>query len=223
MNWAVGDAVLPIFWAALGIIATTLLTIIITKFANWLLQQTSQVIAEVSINEAFASQKILDDFRAQYVAAIRESKEPLKHLSFELIDGYRQYFTANKYIHIQVRNNTPKKLNGLSFSVDGPALMQVGDGPFLELSSKTPFVLGDLQPRRTLTLHVLCSGFWVYSQKLAKQALVFSADEHVRVRYKFLLPPHVKGQVMKYMFFAAAAVWAVLLILLAAAGTKANN
>ncbi|MET4827829.1 hypothetical protein ABH972_005418 [Bradyrhizobium ottawaense] len=223
MSWVGANAALwSILWAALGIIATTALTILVTKAASSLLQRTSQVVAEVQINEAFVSQKIFDEFRAQHIAAYRNSKDPAQH-SFDLFDKYRRYFTANKYVRIDVTNNTPKKLSGFSFSVESPAMMQIGESDFVELSSNVPFSLGELQPRRTLILHVFCSGFWVYSRALTKQALVFTSDDHIRVRYKFPLPEHIKRHVRNYMLYAATAVWVVFIILLMTVTVKTGT
>jgi hypothetical protein len=172
----------------LGVIGTTILTAIIGKLVSLAFERTANLIVTVSVNQSFKSPILANEVREWRKNSVPQ--EDWLRTKFGLYDKYDDYFKADKYVRLEVKNNSNKKLQNFTFcahSVSG-AIYQIGDGEIMELAADVPVPLGDLQPKREVTLHILTSSFWAYSVDQIRAALVFSADELGRVKYKFPLP-----------------------------------
>jgi hypothetical protein len=143
----------------------------------------------------FNARKLRDNLRDATKAVVTtwEDREKLPLWSHDL---YNEYFASDQFLKVLVTNGTPKKLTGLTLSIDsaGGFLMQVGtDGDLKQARGRTPLPLGDLQPKRTLLASVLTGNtFSTYTTRSIKQLVVLSCDEHVRIRYKFPAPEHIE-------------------------------
>jgi hypothetical protein len=69
----------------------------------------------------------------------------------------------------------------------GTSMMQIGDeGDLVEIHGKTPTAIADLQPGRTIAINLVTGIlFPTAADHALKEAIVFSSDEHVHVRYRF--------------------------------------
>ena len=146
---------------ALALIGTTALTILVTRVVNWLLDRRSRLISEVEVNEMFRAQKVANDLKDQMRAVVK-SWEDLEKLPLWKYGVYSKFFASEQYLKVSITNSTPKKVAGLTFSLDVPGgdLIQVGsDGDLIELPGRTAVLLGDLQPKRSCWstfLHLAC-------------------------------------------------------------------
>lgn len=186
-------------WAALGLIGTTTLAILVTRLVNWVLDRRSQLVVEVRVNDLFRATKLLNDLQEDIKKAVPKWEDREK-LPFARRDKYREFFEQEKYLKLAVTNNTPKKLTGLTMSLDraGSSMMQIGEGgDVVEIPGKMPTALADLQPGRTIHVDVLTHSFFPTATNQALQeAIVFTSDEHVRVRYKFPAPANIEFSMM---------------------------
>jgi hypothetical protein len=178
---------------ALGIVGTTALTIVATWVVNWLLQRRSQLIVEIRVNEMFNAKKLGTNLRdATRVVAVKwEEREKLPLWSHDI---YNRFFNTELYLKVLITNSTLKKIAGLSLFLDVPGtdLVQIADGPLIEQPGRTALPLGDLQPKRTLPVHILATNlFGAATIQGIQNRIVMSSDEHVRTTYRFPSPDHI--------------------------------
>jgi hypothetical protein len=189
LNWP------NVFLAALGLISTTALTILVTRFINWALDRRSQLIVLVQVNEVLRSPKLLTALKDEITSAVSNYEQRIK-LPLYRHDKFSKFFETEQFIKLELTNKTSKKITGLTISTDTVAtsLMQVGnDGEMVEFPGRTPTALGDLQPNRSIIVNVLVSSlFSTYTFDTIKKAVVFSSDEHVRKRYSFPAPKQIE-------------------------------
>lgn len=112
---------------------------------------------------------------------------------------YREYFAASNYIRFEVHNRSSKTLKRVTLSARSVKFYQVDAGKFQSVESdQTPLQLGDLQPRRTMQVHVLVSNLWSFSIEDLKSHYTFSAEEMGPVSYDFPIPElnrrHIKDR-----------------------------
>src|SRR3989442_13734091 len=103
---------------------------------------------------------------------------------------------------------------GVSGHSIGSAVMQIGVGQLVKLPNNVPVMLGDLQPKREMVIHILTNSFSAYSVKRIREALIFSADELGRVKYKFPLPFHQRQRLQNLaggLFFISSMLFGALL------------
>jgi hypothetical protein len=200
---------------ALALIGTTALTILVTRVVNWLLDRRSRLIIEVEVNEMFRAQKVANDLKDQMRAVVK-SWEDLEKLPLWKYGVYSKFFASEQYLKVSITNSTPKKVAGLTFSLDVPGgdLIQVGsDGDLIELPGRTAVLLGDLQPKRSLLVNVLTSSLFSSStMQVLRERIVITSDEHVRTRYKFPAPAHIQFRDKLRRLAVLNIVWVVFLI-----------
>jgi hypothetical protein len=187
-----------VLWAALGLAGTTALAILVTRLVNWVLDRRSALVVEVRANDVFNSKKLLNDLKEDTRSVVTNWQEQ-KQLPFDRYDKYTKFFVSEKYLKIAATNKTPKKLTGLTMSLyrGGDHMMQIDEGDVVEIPGGTPAALVDLQPGRTININVLTrSQFPTYTNRAMREAIVFSSDEHVRVRYKFPAPANIEFNMM---------------------------
>lgn len=180
-----------IAWTVLGLIGTTILTAVVGKLVNLAFERSANLIVTVTINQSFKApllSKEVYNWRRNSMPSDEWLKEPMG-----AFDKYSDYFRSDVYIRLEVKNNSKKKLTGLTFCVHtvSSGVMQIGEGELIPIKGDIPVVLGELQPRREMLIHILVGSFWSYTTKDIGNALVFSADELGRVKYKFPLPLHL--------------------------------
>jgi hypothetical protein len=182
-----------VLWAALGLAGTTALAILVTRLVNWVLDRRSALVVEVRANDVFNSKKLLNDLKEETRSVVTNWEEQ-KKLPFYRYDKYTRFFENEKYLKIAATNNTPKKLTGLTMSLAGVGdpMLQIDEGDVVEIPGRTPAALVDLQPGRTININVLTRNFPTYTNQAMREAIVFSSDEHVRVRYKFPAPANIE-------------------------------
>jgi hypothetical protein len=169
-------------WLVVGAIATPFVGAVITRFVAWLFERSSRLIVRVVVNERFSSPK-----------AYAEVEAMLRKVGagggWELLGPWYKYFSSNVYHHVSVKNNSTKTLKDLSICLHHPfdGLLQIADGSLIDLKFDVPVSLGNLQPRRSLELHVLTPTPVGFDPRGVKRSLTFSAEELGRVAYKFPL------------------------------------
>ena len=123
-------------------------------------ERSASLVVRVTINKAFKSPLLFKD-----VYEFKEkARAPGERADFSWRSHGRlhDYFHAEQYVHIGVRNNSNRKLSSLTFCAHsiGGAMLQIGDGEMIEVKADQPIPLGDLQPRREIILHLLAGSFW---------------------------------------------------------------
>jgi hypothetical protein len=205
--------------AALALVGTTVLTILVTRFVNWLLDRRSQLAIEVRVNEMFNAEKLGNSLRDSMKTVVK-SWEDLEKLPLWSSDVYVKYFASEQYLRILITNCTPKKIAGLTLSIDtsGSVLMQIGsDGDLKKVEGRTPISLGDLQPNRTLMVNVLtCSLVSTSTSEAIQKLIVLSSDEHVRTRYKFPAPAHIEFRDRLRRNAVLIIFWSIFVLILSA-------
>jgi hypothetical protein len=179
-------------WTILGIIGTTILTAVVGKMVSVAFERSSDLIVTVTVNKSFKSPLLVGEVREW-----RKKSMPLDewlNQSPGAFDKYDDYFKSDIYIRLKVKNNSSRKLSAFTFSAHSitSSLMQIGEGELVRITEEVPVIVGDLQPKREMMIHVLGSSFWAHSDDEIKKALVFSADELGRVKYKFPMPFYIK-------------------------------
>ena len=220
-GWGQEGTPLDLSWgkvvlAACALIGTTILTIVVTRLVNWLLDRRSQLVVEVRVNNAFKAQKLGFNLKdaVREVVTKWEDREKLPMWGYDL---YTRYFATEQYVTMSVTNATQKKMAGLTLSIDSPGtyLVQIGsEGPLIEVEGKKPVPLGDLQPRRNLTVDILAGSlFPTFTTQSIQECLVLSSDEHMRTRYKFPVPGHIafRDKMRRLTVFNIVA-WMVILL-----------
>ncbi len=197
---------------ALGLVGTTALTILVTRFVNWALQRRSQLVVEIRVNEMFKARKLADSLKEEMRTAVKSWEEREK-LPFWKNDIYTDFFRSEQYLKLSITNRTPKKISGLTMSLDsaGSSLIQIGiEGSLVEVPGRMAVPLGELQPKRTLGVDILTSNLFasVTAQAL-REHIVITSDEHVRTRYKFPSPPHIEFRDRMRRLAALNIVWIV--------------
>ena len=124
-----------------------------------LFERSASLVVRVTINKAFKSPLLFKD-----VYEFKEkARAPGERADFSWRSHGRlhDYFHAEQYVHIGVRNNSNRKLSSLTFCAHsiGGAMLQIGDGEMIEVKADQPIPLGDLQPRREIILHLLADRF----------------------------------------------------------------
>jgi hypothetical protein len=177
---------------------TTTLGIMVTRLVNWVLDRRSALVVEIRVNDVFNSKRLLNDLKEDMRRVVPKWEERQK-LPFYPGDKYEKVFDSEKYFKIAATNNTPEKLTELTMSLDrvGGHMMQIGEQDVVEIVGRTPAGLVDLQPGRTININVLThSLFPTVTNQSIKEAIIFSSDEHVRVRYKFPAAANVEFSMM---------------------------
>ena len=171
-------------------------------------ERSASLVVRVTINKAFKSPLLFKD-----VYEFKEkARAPGERADFSWRSHGRlhDYFHAEQYVHIGVRNNSNRKLSSLTFCAHsiGGAMLQIGDGEMIEVKADQPIPLGDLQPRREIILHLLAGSFsGGYTPKDIKANLVFSADELGKVAYKLPLPFYQRMRWRGSLRLLGACVW----------------
>jgi len=197
--------------AALGL-AGAVLAVPLIRLVNRLLDWRSQLLVEVMVNESPKSRALYDEIwemRRKGMTLDERISEPLT-----MFNRFDSYLNADTYIRVKLTNNMSKKLVNPTLvlsSVSSP-IVQIEDGEISEIV-KCPFLLPDLQPRRDLTIHILCTGFWARSAKDIRKALALSAEEEIRTRYRFPLPAVWKTRAERLGRVVFAMVWLLLVFL----------
>jgi hypothetical protein len=183
-------------------------------------ERSAHLIVMVTVNQSFRARALENE--------VREWRK--KSMPFDdylkappgLFRKYENYFNGESYVRLNVKNNSNKKLTAFSFCAHsvGSAVMQIGDGDLIDLSADVPVALGDLQPKRDMVVHLLAGSFWAYSTDQLRAALVFSADELGRAKYKFPVPFHVKLRYRNWALWAFAIINALPLAVLAYLAAK---
>jgi hypothetical protein len=81
--------------AALALVGTTVLTILVTRFVNWLLDRRSQLAIEVRVNEMFNAEKLGNSLRDSMKTVVK-SWEDLEKLPLWSSDVYVKYFASEQ-------------------------------------------------------------------------------------------------------------------------------
>lgn len=181
-----------LIWGITTVVGTTVLAAISKRVVDWSFERSATLAVQVTINESVSSPAIWKHFVELRRAALVGSDGSPK---WEDFDKYYAYFHAEAYARIKVKNNSKKKVPGLTFCAHevSSGLLQTGDGEVVQLTSNVPVALGDLQPKREIVLHVLASTLWKSgSPRGIKEGFVFSADELGRVDYKFPMPTYLE-------------------------------
>ena len=147
-------------WGVLSVIGVTVLAGITKRLVDSLFERSASLVVRVTINKAFKSPLLFKD-----VYEFKEkARAPGERADFSWRSHGRlhDYFHAEQYVHIGVRNNSNRKLSSLTFCAHsiGGAMLQIGDGEMIEVKADQPIPLGDLQPRREIILHLLAGSFW---------------------------------------------------------------
>lgn len=198
---------------ALALVGTTVLTILITRLVNFLLERKSQLTVEIRVNEMFNAKRLADDLRADMRAAVT-SREDYQKLPFWNYDKYCKFFAAEKYLKISITNGTAKKIAGLTLSLDHPVggLIHIGgaEADIVDVPGRTAAALGDLQPKRSLEVNVLTSGLFAsVTMQALRESIVITSDEHVRTHYKFPAPAHIEFRDRMRRLAALSILWTV--------------
>ena len=151
-------------WGILSVVGTTALAGVTTRLVGWLFERSAPLVVRVTINKAFKSPLMFDHFSQLRKTLTMEER---MDFSWKSYGKFRDYFNAEHYVHIGVRNNSNRKLSNLSFCAHsiGSAMLQVGDGEMIEVTADQPIPLGDLQPRREIILHLLAGRFGVHTHR----------------------------------------------------------
>jgi hypothetical protein len=184
-----------IVWTCLGAVGTALIGAFMTKLVNYIFERSANLIVTVEINQSFRSPLLAEEIWDLRLKSLPREEMFKAGAAFSAAK-YNDYFKASQYIRLNLKNNSKKKLVGLSFCAHSVSvtMMQIGEGELVAVSSDVPVPLGDLQPKRDMSIHLLVSYPSGHGIKFIKQSLVFSADELGRVKYKFPLPPHFESR-----------------------------
>lgn len=170
---------------ALAAGGTTALGILVTRLVNRVLDWRSQLIVEIRVNDMINVKNLWSDLRDQIRSVITKWEDREK-LPIGFNDKIAEFFDSDCYLKLTITNNARKKLTGVTMSLDrvGTSMMQIGhSGNLVEIPGKTPTAIADLQPGRTITIDLLTRTlFSTATDQALKGAIVFSSDEHVRVR-----------------------------------------
>ena len=193
-------------WTVLGVIGTALIGAVVARLVALIFEWRSRLIVRVTANQSFQMRSLFEEVGQLGEAASLETRKLLT-----VYGKYHQIFSSENYLRMVVRNNSNKKLSGLTFCSHSPAAgwLQINDGELIEIKSDVPFSLGELQPRREITLHLLAGSlFFGHTIKDLKQTLTFSADELGRVAYKFPLPDYQRRRIKGWA--STTVIWFVL-------------
>lgn len=179
-----------------------MITAVVGKLVSLAFERSASLIVTVTVNQSFKAPLLEKEVR-EWRKNSMPREEWLKE-SGSAFDKYNDYFKSDNYIRLEVKNNSSKKLTGFTFCIHSASsgVMQIGDGELIAIQGDIPVPLGDLQPRREMTIHVLVGSFWCYTTTAIGRALVFSADELGRVRYKFPFPFHLGLRIRNWVGWA---------------------
>ena len=182
-------------WTVLGVLGTAAAGAIITKLVSKVFEWSSRLKVQVTVNQSFKVPSMFEEFKSLQMKAT--TLDERLNSSDSIFGKNYQFFNSETYLRYELKNNSSKKLGGLTLCAHsvGSALVQVGDGLLVEIKSDVPHLLGDLQPKRELIVHILLGSLpGVHTIKEIKSRVTFSADELGRVAYKFPWPSYLKNR-----------------------------
>jgi hypothetical protein len=200
---------------ALAFAGTTTIGILVSRVVYWVLDHRSQLIVEIRVNAVFNAKRLFNEVRDDVRKNIN-NWEIWQKLPLGFDGKFSNFFDNEIYLQIALTNNTRKKLTGLTMSIDrmNRSMMQLGgDGDVIEIRGLGPHAIVDLQPGRTIKVDFLTGSlFPIWTDGSLKKAIVFSSDEHVRVRYKFPPPANVAFRLDTRRKLTYLITWNVVLL-----------
>lgn len=201
--------------ALTALVGSVLLAPLMAQLIAWYIRSRSRLVVTVTMHSKPRQERLWDD-----IDKIRDTNYELGDKEkWDATSKLRSVLGTKNYWLFEVENNSKKKLEALTFCAHSAGdYLQINDGPIEAIKNDLPIALGDLQPGRSVTLHVIGGLSFTHTIKAIKRNFTFSADELGRVSYKFPMPPHLKDRLQSWLFWIF--LW---IVLLASVGGPAFN
>lgn len=198
-------------WAAAGIIGTSALSFLAVRLLTKLLDWNSRLLVRVTTHEAFTP-SIFDEINEWRKSKIPTTGSLSLREDWNVLDRLRAVLQANGYVRLELTNKSRKTLLNVTFcSYSGVSFVQVNNGPLVHGTADVSLPVGDLQPGRSATIHVLTSSlFALDSVRNLRRSFSISANELGRVAYQYPIPAHIgrrrSDRLLLFMFCFSAAL-----------------
>jgi hypothetical protein len=179
-------------WPILAAVGTAILGPLAVRGVNALLDWNSRLLVRVMVNQGFkksSTYQEIDDWKdSKRVPGDRLSTD------WPMMERLRTALNSEGYIRFELTNKSRKKLSLVTIcSHTANPAVQVNDGELRAIKAEEPLALGDLQPGRTIVVHILVSSLFAYdSIRGIRHSFSISADELGRVAYQYPLQDHIK-------------------------------
>lgn len=163
-------------------------TVVLVPLLNWLIswirEKRSQLLAILTWNEVKRNEQLTKVLTDLVTEGLYQKDRAEIDAKLEIVALFRSYFSARSYMHFVVTNQSRRVLSNLTFfdTKNFVDLYQVHDDEVRRTEKNRPVSLGDLQPGRTIDLHVWDSSSVPIYVDDSAQRFKFSADEldHVK-------------------------------------------
>lgn len=125
-----------------------------SSVVNVVLDWSSRLLVKVSVHKGFKKPSIYDE-----ISAWRLSKRTLEDVGkddWKMMVRLKEALDSEGYLRLELTNKSKKRLSQLTVCTHGSSHpLQINNGELIEAASEIPVPLGDLQPGRTVVVHIL--------------------------------------------------------------------
>jgi hypothetical protein len=209
--------------ALITFVGAAIIAPLVVRGLAWLAEKRSQLLVVLIWNEA-GKASVLDE----RVRKLIMDTEAFKAIPFaddtkyKEIGLFRDFFSAQSYMHFKISNNSRKKLAHLTLhDTETSDLYKIDEGNVFEVEKGQPIDLGDLQPGRDVQLHLWSTWSVPPWNPDSKQRFKFSADELDRVVIKEPMQEFLRQRyVHRTVKLISIAIWVAIAALFVLAGIQ---
>ncbi|UPT96297.1 hypothetical protein J4G48_0046015 [Bradyrhizobium barranii subsp. apii] len=225
MDWLKGlqPSTATLIAAGITFAGTVVLVPLLNWLISWIREKRSQLLVILNWNEVKRNEQLTKVLTDLVTEGLYQKDRAEIDAKLEIVALFRTYFNARSYMHFVVTNQSRRVFSNLTFfdTKNFVDLYQVHDDEVRRTEKNRPVSLGDLQPGRTIDLHVWDSSTVPIYVDDSAQRFKFSADELDHVKMVEPLPPFMRRRyqlgVAKYVTIV---FWAVFVMVLLSAFVK---
>ncbi|MGY3355904.1 hypothetical protein ACVWZK_002567 [Bradyrhizobium sp. GM0.4] len=191
---------------------------LLTWLISWIREKRSQLLVILTWNEVKRNEQLTTVLTDLVTEGLYQKDRTEINAKLEIVALFRTYFNARSYMRFVVTNQSRRVLSNLTFfdTKNFVDLYQIHDEEVRRTEKNRPVSLGDLQPGRTIDLHVWDSSSVPAYVENSAQRFRFSADELDRVKMVEPLPAFIRRRfqfgVAKYITIVFWAVFVMVLL-----------
>jgi hypothetical protein len=194
-------------WIIIGLVVTVLTPILALAVKHWYFDAQRRLRVEIRVWRNTIPRAANECLTAEG-KKLRLARD--NELDNDRADILTSFLNATSYLEVDVFNKSRKRIDSISVTPTFGAVYQIDDGTTQRITSKDQIMLGNLQPRGALTLHMWTYLNHVNCVELSKFFLV-SADEVDRITYRLPGPRYLVDRYKIWIAFSmlmlAFSVW----------------